>query len=136
MKYAYFLIGMAALAVAESASAQDYPQTQNPSSESFSAEAPEPTSPDPTLVEFARASCLFWYFQENNYDLKDIKLISGGLVETGGLPLEKYIEVSALVRDYRPPFTPDNDADIALYKCFYMSQDEKFQQILVDISTE
>lgn len=91
------------------------------------------------LLAFAKANCFFWYFQKKSYDLTDIKAISGDVVgadEAGPAAVEKYIEVAALVRNYRPPVRPSSEVDMDLYKCFYLERDATFHRVLATIERE
>jgi hypothetical protein len=78
------------------------------------------------LLEFAKANCFFWYFKKKGYDLKDIRAISGGIVETGSLSPEKYQQVSMLVKEYSPNIQTKQNIDLDLYKCFELSKDIEF----------
>ena len=75
----------------------------------------------------------FWYFKKKNYDLKDIRAISGGIVETGSFSPEKYQKVSILVKDFSPNIKTKQNIDIDLYKCFKLSSDKEFLEKLKQI---
>ncbi|WP_417912165.1 hypothetical protein [Candidatus Electronema sp. TJ] len=82
------------------------------------------------LIDFAKASCLYWYFSKKGYDLKDIRGISSGMVELGSNSAEEYERVSLLVKQYRPPLKTKQDIDIDLLKCFTMEHDAAFLRAL------
>lgn len=82
------------------------------------------------LLEFANANCFFWYFKKKNYDLKDIRAISGGIVETGLFSPDKYQQVSMLVKEYSPNIQTKQNIDVDLYKCFKLSKDVVFLEKL------
>lgn len=85
------------------------------------------------LLDFAKANCFFWYFKKKNYDLEDIRSISGGIVEMGSYSAEQYQQVSLLVRDYSPPIQTKQNIDIDLLKCFLLEQDPDFLQSIEKI---
>lgn len=82
------------------------------------------------LLEFANANCFFWYFKKKNYDLKDIRAISGGIVETGSFSPDKYQQISMLVKEYSPNIQTKQNIDVDLYKCFKLSKDVVFLEKL------
>jgi len=69
---------------------------------------------------------MFWYFKKMNYSTKDIKAISGGIVELGTYSAEKYSKVAFLVKEYKPNIQTKQNIDIELLKCFQMEKDKKF----------
>ena len=81
---------------------------------------------DDELLQFAEASCFFWYFKKKNYDLNDIRAISGGIVEMGSHSADKYQKLSLIVKEYRPAITTKQNIDIDLLKCFKLDTDEAF----------
>ncbi len=86
------------------------------------------------LLEFAKASCFFWYFKKKDYDLSDIRSISGGIVEMGTYSAEKYREVSLKVKEYAPALQTQQDIDPDLLKCFRLDKDAEFIQSIRHIS--
>ncbi len=60
------------------------------------------------------------------YDLKDIRAISGGIVELGSYSPQKYQNVAFLVKEYRPSLATKSNIDIDLLKCFKLETDEDF----------
>jgi len=78
------------------------------------------------LIKFAKVNCLFWYFKKHNYDIKDIREISGGIVEMGSYSAEKYQNLSLLVKKYKPKIQTKQNIDIDLYKCFILESDKEF----------
>jgi hypothetical protein len=86
--------------------------------------------PDNELLQFAKANCFFQYFQKKGYDLKDIRAISGGIVERGSASPEQYEQVTELVKNYKPQLTTKQKIDIELLKCFTLDQDDDFLHAL------
>ncbi|WP_417914655.1 hypothetical protein [Candidatus Electronema sp. JM] len=82
------------------------------------------------LIDFAKANCFYWYFSKKGYDLKDVRAISGGIVERGTASPEEYERVSLLVKQYRPPLRTKQNIDIDLLKCFTMEHDAAFLRSL------
>ena len=78
------------------------------------------------LLKFAKANCFFWYFKKKNYDLKDIRAITGGIVETGTYSAEKYQSVALLVKEYSPQIRTKQNIDVDLNKCFVLENDKQF----------
>ena len=85
------------------------------------------------LLEFAKANCFFWYFKNNNYDLQDIRAISGGIIEMGSYSADKYQQVSLLVKEYQPLITTKQNIDVDLLKCFQLERDAEFIRSLNEI---
>jgi hypothetical protein len=82
------------------------------------------------LKEFAYANCFFWYFNKKGYDTKDIRSISGGIVELGSGSADKYQEISLFVKDYKPDIRTKNDIDIDLLKCFSLNDSAELNQLI------
>lgn len=82
------------------------------------------------LTKFAYANCLLWYFDSKGYDTEDIRSISGGIVETSGISLEKFQEVALAVKSYTPDIETKNDIDTNLLKCFYLKDNERIKELL------
>ncbi len=78
------------------------------------------------LLKFAKANCFFWYFKKKNYDLKDIRAITGGIVEMGTYSAEKYQSTALLVKEYNPQIRTKQNIDVDLYKCFILEADKQF----------
>ena len=78
------------------------------------------------LLEFAKVNCMFWYFKKMNYSTKDIRAISGGIVELGTYSAEKYSKVAILVKEYKPNIQTKQNIDIELLKCYQMDKDKEF----------
>lgn len=89
--------------------------------------------PADELLEFAKANCFFWYFKKKNYDLEDIRAISGGVVGMGSYSAEKYQQVSLLVKNYSPDLATKQNIDIDLLKCFQLEKDPGFIRSLSQI---
>lgn len=84
------------------------------------------------LLDFAKASCLYWYFSKKGCTLDDIRAVSGGMVELGSNSAEEYERVSLLVKQYRPPMQTKQSIDIDLLKCFTMEHDAAFLRSLTE----
>lgn len=78
------------------------------------------------LIQFAKANCLYQYFQHKNYDLNDIRNISAGIVQTSSLAPETFVEVSRLVKNYEPEVKYKKDTSPLLVKCFTLDSDPVF----------
>jgi hypothetical protein len=82
------------------------------------------------LLAFAEVNCMFWYFKKMDYDLKDIRAISGGIVEMGSYSADTYQNVALLVKGYTPNLLSKQNIDINLWKCFKLSSDGVFMEKL------
>lgn len=81
---------------------------------------------DSELLEFAQASCFYWYFKNKNYDLQDIRAITGGIVEMGSYSADIYQVVALKVKNYSPNLLTKQNIDIDLLKCFELDRDPDF----------
>ncbi len=82
------------------------------------------------LWKFAYANCLFQYFQIKGYDLHDIRAISGGYTELADSPAETLQEIVRQIELYRPELRTKQDIDPALYKCFFLEDNEALNRII------
>ena len=82
------------------------------------------------LTQFAYANCLMWYFESKGYDTKDIRAISGGIVETSDISLEVFQAVALDVRSYHPDIKTKNNIDLNLLKCFHLKDYDKLSEDL------
>lgn len=82
------------------------------------------------LTKFAYSNCLLWYFESKGYETADIRAISGGIVETSDISLEKFQNIALAVQSYNPAIKTKNDIDLNLLKCFYLKDDEKLSKYL------
>ncbi|MBL1277129.1 MAG: hypothetical protein COB30_013685 [Ectothiorhodospiraceae bacterium] len=82
------------------------------------------------LLEFAEANCMFWYFKKMDYDLKDIRAISGGIVKMGSYSANTYQNVALLVKGYTPTLLSKQNVDVNLWKCFKFGSDGVFMEKL------
>lgn len=89
---------------------------------------------DGQLVQFAKANCLYQYFQHNNYDLSDIRSISAGIVQMSSLAPETFVEVSKLVKNYHPDVKYKKGTSPLLVKCFTLENDPVFLKHLKSLS--
>lgn len=82
------------------------------------------------LAKFAYANCLLWYFESKGYETTDIRAISGGIVETSDISLEKFQDIALAVKSYNPVIKTKNNIDRNLLKCFYLKDDEELNEYL------
>ena len=87
-------------------------------------------STESNLRQFAYANCLFWYLKKMGYDTKDIRAISGGIVELGYSSADKYQKISIFVKNYKPDVKTKNEIDVDLLKCFMLDQSEELNQLI------
>ncbi|WP_276785229.1 hypothetical protein [Thalassolituus oleivorans] len=83
-----------------------------------------------SLYEYSQANCLYWYFESKGYDTKDIRSISGGIVEMSGESIDKFQKISIFVKGYRPNMKTKNNIDVDLYKCFHLKDSEELNSII------
>ncbi|HDM8169472.1 TPA: hypothetical protein P0E23_002081 [Vibrio harveyi] len=86
------------------------------------------------LLQFAQANCLYQYFSYKNYDLKDIRSISAGIVQMSHIPADKFVEVNELVRNYEPQIQYKKETSPLLVKCFTLESDPAFLKKLSRVS--
>jgi hypothetical protein len=89
-----------------------------------------PADADPNLVGFSFANCLFWYFQQQGWDVEGIGSISGGYVETGDKPAEAYERLVAFIRDYHPPVQTKQKVDPDLVRCFHLQDSSEWRGLV------
>lgn len=85
------------------------------------------------LYQFARAHCFSAYFKKKNYELKEIRAISGGIFEMGSYSAEKYQAAVELVEKYNPEYSTKHSIDNDLLKCFKFDSDPVFVESLEKI---
>ena len=86
--------------------------------------------PDEALIKFAFANCLLWYFESKSYESDDIRSISGGIVETNNISIDKFQEIALFVQNFEPASDTKNDIDPMLLRCFYLDNDDEFIKII------
>jgi len=91
---------------------------------------------DDELIQFAKANCFYAYFKKKNYDLKDIRSISGGIVEMGSYSADKYQAVAELIKEYKPKYFTKHPVDSDLLKCFKFEGDPVFIESLDRIKSD
>lgn len=91
---------------------------------------------DDELSRFAEANCFYAYFKKKNYDLKDIRAISGGIVEMGSYSAEKYQAVAGLIKEFNPEYSTKHNIDNDLLKCFKLDSDPEFMKSLNRIKND
>ena len=82
------------------------------------------------LMDFAYANCMFWYFKSKNYDIKDIRAISGGYVEIGHSSADKYQEIALYIKNYKTTRKTKQNIDSNLLKCFYLDENEGLKKLI------
>ena len=82
------------------------------------------------LYKYAQSNCLFWYFKHKDYDTKDIRAISAGIVEKSNISLDVFTEISLFIRDYSPKLSTKNKIDVNLNKCFFLEDSEELKNII------
>jgi len=83
-----------------------------------------------SLTKFAYANCLMWYFETKNYNTDDIRAISGGIVETSDVSIDKFQEIALFIKDYEPNLESKQDIDKKLLRCFNLERSEKLKAII------
>ena len=83
------------------------------------------------LKKFSYANCLMWYFESKGYDTEDVRSISGGIVETSNISLDKFQEIALIVKEYQPEMETKNNIDINLLKCFYLEESAELNKVSV-----
>ena len=74
------------------------------------------------LQKFAYANCLMWYLESKGHDTKDIRAISGGIVETSNISIDRFQQVALIVKEYHPNLKTKNNIDINLLRCFHLEE--------------
>ena len=87
-------------------------------------------SSEENLRQFAYVNCLFWYFKKMGYDTKDILSISGGIVELGSGPMDKYQDISLFIKNYTPDIKSKQQIDIDLLKCFALDKSTELNELI------
>lgn len=82
------------------------------------------------LYKFAYANCLMWYFESKKYNTDDIRAISGGIVETSNVSIDKFQEIALFIKDYDPNLEAKQDIDKKLLRCFNLEKSEKLKAII------
>lgn len=88
------------------------------------------TETETNLRQFACANCFYWYFRKKGYDTKDIRAISGGIVELGYYSADKYQKISMLIKNYKPDIKTKNEIDIDLLKCFLLDESAELNELI------
>ena len=63
------------------------------------------------------------YFESKGYDTSDIRSISGGIVETSNISIERFQEMALLVKKYTPQLETKQNINKELLKCFHLDAD-------------
>ena len=85
---------------------------------------------DTELMKFAYANCMLQYFQSKNYDVADIRNISGGIVELGNHSIDRYAEISQAVKQFSYLVGTKNNIDPLLNKCFHLDESDDIMRLL------
>ena len=91
---------------------------------------PAASSYDSELMKFAYANCMLQYFQGKNYDVADIRNISGGIVELGNHSIDTYAEISQVVKQFSYLVETKNNIDPLLNKCFRLDESDDMELVL------
>ena len=83
-----------------------------------------------SLTKFAYANCLMWYFDNKRYNTDDIRAISGGIVETSNVSIDKFQEIALFIKDYDPNLETKQDIDKKLLRCFSLERSKKLNEII------
>ena len=90
----------------------------------------ERKSSNESLTKFAYANCLMWYFEDKKYNTDDIRAISGGIVETSNISIDKFQEIALFIKDYDPNLVTKQNIDKNLLRCFSLERSEKLKAIM------
>ena len=90
----------------------------------------ERSNSNESLTKFAYANCLMWYFESKKYNTDDIQAISGGIVETSNVSIDKFQEIALFIKNYDPSLETKQDIDKKLLRCFNLERSEKLKAIL------
>ncbi len=82
------------------------------------------------LYKYAYSNCLFWYFNHKGYDVEDIRSISGGIVETSDISIERFQEIALFIKNYKPQIETKAGIDINLNKCFHLEKSEGLARLV------
>ena len=83
------------------------------------------------LMKFAYANCLMWYFKGKKYNTDDITAISGGIVETSNISINKFQEIALFIRNYNPELKTKQNIDKKLLRCFHLENSNKLKEIIL-----
>lgn len=82
------------------------------------------------MYKYAQVNCLFWYFSEKGYDTKDIRSISGGIVETSNISIDQFQEIALFMKSYAPEIKSKNNIDPKLARCFQLERSSELNSII------
>ena len=82
------------------------------------------------LAKFAYANCLMWYFESKKYNTEDIRAISGGIVETSKISIDKFQEIALFIKDYNPNLGTKHNIDKNLLRCFNLEKSKELNAII------
>ena len=91
---------------------------------------PAASSYNNELMKFTYANCMLQYFQSKNYDVADIRNISGGIVELGNHSIDRYAEISQAVKQFSYLVGTKNNIDPLLNKCFHLDESDDIMRLL------
>ncbi len=102
----------------------------------FSVQAERGLSPkvEQPLLPICTSKLFISVFSYKNYDLKDIRSISAGIVQMSHIPADKFVEVNELVRNYEPQIQYKKETSPLLVKCFTLESDPAFLKKLSRVS--
>lgn len=82
------------------------------------------------LYKYAQSNCLFWYFTEKGYDTKDLRSISGGIVEKSEVSLDRFQEIALFLKDFSSNLESKNNIDPRLSGCFELESNKELKEII------
>ncbi len=83
-----------------------------------------------SLVKFAYANRLMWYFEQKNYNTDDIRAISGRIVDMSDVSIDKFQEVALFIKDYNPNLETKHNIDKNLLRCFNLDKSGELKAIM------
>ena len=83
-----------------------------------------------TLYHFAQVNCLFWFFKAKGYDTSDLQSISGGIVETSHIAIDKFQNIALFLQQDKPSTHSKHDIDPSLQRCFALESNLHLKKII------
>lgn len=82
------------------------------------------------LYKFALANCMFKYFETKGYDTDDIRAISGGIVETSDISIDKIQAIALFISEYNSNLETKSNIDSQLNTCFNLEESKEFRNLI------
>jgi hypothetical protein len=98
------------------------------------APAPGQGEAEDNLRDFAMANCLLQYFEKKNWDVTDIRGVTGGYVEMGHSPVETYSQIAETVQAWAPDIRTKHNLDTDLVKCFHLVENTSLEAVISEAS--